>query len=486
MLRDRRDALVVDALLEDVERPGVGQPDRSVAEPLLGHAEVDLDAGGVERHADVADAGAGRHAGHVGDGEDLGGRAVEAGAGRPDPDADRHGCVGDELEQVLDLVVGDDRAPAVDLEDQGLRPLVVGVARSPISTSASRIGSNSPLTCSTSTRATSTIVSSSVVDRAVGRRPCRSWWAARSIAVRGIGRPARTPAEPTQVMPARVASMPIASLRKGASGERDLAAIVDRRTSRRGGGQGGCGEDHGNGCDRPCGIPIRAAVCSSSNSTASRRSPSWCPDLEVLAIAAPDALDEYLREHGFGRIATRLSKTGVIDVVGTAAPGIDDIVVLGKIKQLERSGDYDLIVVDGPAAGHAITFLTAASGLADSVRSGPIRTQADEVLEMLHDPAAVPGRAGVAPRGDAGQRADRDRLRARGPGRRAARPGDPQRGRRLEPPLPDRDETAAARRRCSTRRRRRAAGRGGRLPSEPHRHAGRRAPPARRRASRCR
>ena len=31
------------------------------------------------------------------------------------------------------------------------------------------------------------------------------------------------------------------------------------------------------------------------------------PDLEVLAIAAPDALDDDLREHGFGRIATRLS-----------------------------------------------------------------------------------------------------------------------------------------------------------------------------------
>jgi Mrp family chromosome partitioning ATPase len=109
------------------------------------------------------------------------------------------------------------------------------------------------------------------------------------------------------------------------------------------------------------------------------------PGLDVLAISAPDALDEYLRDHGFGRIAKRLNRTGVIDVVGTAAPGIDDIVVLGKIKQLERSGDYDLIVVDGPAAGHAITFLTSASGLADAVSSGPVRTQADEVLELLHD-----------------------------------------------------------------------------------------------------
>ncbi len=110
------------------------------------------------------------------------------------------------------------------------------------------------------------------------------------------------------------------------------------------------------------------------------------PDVEVLAISAPDALDEYLRDHGFARIAKRLNRTGVIDVVGTAAPGIDDIVVLGKIKQLERSGEYDLIVVDGPAAGHAITFLTSAAGLADAVSAGPVRAQADEVLELLHDP----------------------------------------------------------------------------------------------------
>ncbi|MDX2382024.1 MAG: ArsA family ATPase [Acidimicrobiia bacterium] len=107
--------------------------------------------------------------------------------------------------------------------------------------------------------------------------------------------------------------------------------------------------------------------------------------VEVISISAPDALDEYLREHGFARLAKRLNKSGVIDLVGTATPGIDDVVVLGKIKQLERSGDYDLIVVDGPAAGHAITFLTSASGLASSVRGGPVRAQSDDVLELLHD-----------------------------------------------------------------------------------------------------
>ena len=110
------------------------------------------------------------------------------------------------------------------------------------------------------------------------------------------------------------------------------------------------------------------------------------PGIEVRHISAAESLADYLVDHGFRRIAKRLVSSGVIDVVGTAAPGIDDLVVLGKIKQLERSGEWDLIVVDGPAAGHAITFLTSASGLLDAVRGGPVREQAEGVLEMLRDP----------------------------------------------------------------------------------------------------
>jgi arsenite-transporting ATPase len=109
-------------------------------------------------------------------------------------------------------------------------------------------------------------------------------------------------------------------------------------------------------------------------------------DIPIEPISAPAALEQYLREHGFGRVAKRLTASGVIDVVGTAAPGIDDIVVLGRIKQLERSGDWDVVLVDGPAAGHAVTFLTSAVGLQQTVRGGPVRTQADDVCELLRDP----------------------------------------------------------------------------------------------------
>ncbi len=104
-------------------------------------------------------------------------------------------------------------------------------------------------------------------------------------------------------------------------------------------------------------------------------------------ITPDDALLEYLADHGFQRVSRRLVSAGVIDVVATAIPGIRDVLVLGKVKQLERGDAADLLIVDAPATGHAVTFLTSASGLLDAARGGPVRAQAAEVLEMLNDPA---------------------------------------------------------------------------------------------------
>ncbi len=108
-------------------------------------------------------------------------------------------------------------------------------------------------------------------------------------------------------------------------------------------------------------------------------------EIRARVLTPDDALIEYLDEHGMKRISKRLASTGALEVVATAAPGIKDILVLGKVKQLERAGVADVIVLDAPAAGHAITFLQAARGLLDAVRVGPINTQASEVLDLLTD-----------------------------------------------------------------------------------------------------
>lgn len=104
-------------------------------------------------------------------------------------------------------------------------------------------------------------------------------------------------------------------------------------------------------------------------------------------LTPDDALLEYLADHGLERISRRLVSSGMVDVVATAIPGIRDVLVLGKVKQLERARAADLVVVDAPATGHAVTFLTSASGLLDAARGGPVRSQAAEVVELLSDPS---------------------------------------------------------------------------------------------------
>lgn len=104
-------------------------------------------------------------------------------------------------------------------------------------------------------------------------------------------------------------------------------------------------------------------------------------------VTPDDALVEWLSDHGLRRLGDRMVATGLVDIIATATPGIRDLLVLGKVKQLVAEGGYDTVILDTPASGHAIAFLKSPSGLVEAVRSGPIRRQADEVLGLLHDPA---------------------------------------------------------------------------------------------------
>lgn len=110
-------------------------------------------------------------------------------------------------------------------------------------------------------------------------------------------------------------------------------------------------------------------------------------EVRARTLTPDDALLDYLRDHGLSRISTRLVSSGALDVLATAAPGIKDILILGKVKQLERDGEADLVVLDAPAAGHAVTFLQAARALLDTVSVGPINAQAKDVAAMLTDHA---------------------------------------------------------------------------------------------------
>jgi anion-transporting ArsA/GET3 family ATPase len=111
------------------------------------------------------------------------------------------------------------------------------------------------------------------------------------------------------------------------------------------------------------------------------------PRVRGRTLTPDEALVDYLENHGLRRISKRLVRSGALEVVSSAVPGMKDILVLGKVKALEQERAADLIIIDAPAAGHAVTFLMSPRGLGDAVRVGPVSKQSTDVIEMLSDPA---------------------------------------------------------------------------------------------------
>jgi len=143
------------------------------------------------------------------------------------------------------------------------------------------------------------------------------------------------------------------------------------------------------GSDDPLGYAgsvMRAAGAASVTDDAPSTKAIPPGTVQARTITPDDALLEYLADHGLRRVSKRLLSSGIIDIVAGAIPGIRDILVLGKVKQIERSRIADLVLVDAPATGHTMTFLSSAGGLLDAARGGPIRAQAADVVELLSDP----------------------------------------------------------------------------------------------------
>jgi hypothetical protein len=174
---------------------------------------------------------------------------------------------------------------------------------------------------------------------------------------------------------------------KGGVGKSTLSATVARLAARNGVSVMLVGLEAGGGPSAVFGHEVPTSDEVELSAGRAGEGGTRSAPIRARTITPDDALVEYLVDHGFGRVGRRLAKSGVLDVAATAIPGLRDILVLGKIVQLDQAHTVDLIVVDGPAAGHATTFLTSARGLLDSSRAGPIHAQAADVVGFLSDPA---------------------------------------------------------------------------------------------------
>jgi anion-transporting ArsA/GET3 family ATPase len=111
------------------------------------------------------------------------------------------------------------------------------------------------------------------------------------------------------------------------------------------------------------------------------------PGLSAMAMNTEDSLREYLRLFVriplLGRIGPLAS---TFDFVADAAPGVKEILGVGKLCYEVRERHYDLIVVDAEASGHIVSQIGAPKVIADLVQVGLVRDQTQWMLDILDDP----------------------------------------------------------------------------------------------------
>ena len=117
------------------------------------------------------------------------------------------------------------------------------------------------------------------------------------------------------------------------------------------------------------------------------------PGVFVMQMDTEASLREYLKVQARVPVFGRLGPLArAFDFVATAAPGVREILTVGKIcwdlrESIQGRADWDLIVVDAAATGHVISQLDAPRAIQELVAVGPIRNQTDWMIELLRDPA---------------------------------------------------------------------------------------------------
>ena len=107
----------------------------------------------------------------------------------------------------------------------------------------------------------------------------------------------------------------------------------------------------------------------------------------AMSIDTEEALREYIRRQLRVPVVTRLGPLArSLDFVATAAPGVRELLVVGKVTWELREGGYDLIVVDAPATGHVVSQLAVPGAVNELVQIGRVRDQTQWMVDLLSDP----------------------------------------------------------------------------------------------------
>ena len=109
-------------------------------------------------------------------------------------------------------------------------------------------------------------------------------------------------------------------------------------------------------------------------------------NLSVIQIESQASLSEFVRLQlgPLGAVAGPVAKA--FSFVATAAPGVAELLLVGKYAHEARSGDWDLVVVDAASSGHLLGELAAPEGVAAIAPVGRLARETGWMVSLLGNP----------------------------------------------------------------------------------------------------
>lgn len=163
---------------------------------------------------------------------------------------------------------------------------------------------------------------------------------------------------------------------KGGTGKTTIAAALARLAAQRGKRVLLCELDATNDIAEPFG----------ANSVGYEPT-EFEPNVFVMAMDTEKAMQEYVHLNlkmpfafGLGPFARAL------DFVANAAPGVREILTMGKLCWDVKRENYDLVIADAPSTGHVVSQLDSPNSVGELITVGPLVNQTAWMREMLRDP----------------------------------------------------------------------------------------------------
>ncbi len=143
-----------------------------------------------------------------------------------------------------------------------------------------------------------------------------------------------------------------------------------------------------------CGLDAKGDLLASLQGVSARASAPLTfaprevhPRLHAMVMDPEESLKEYLRIYLRLPLITRIGLlSNAFDFLANAAPGVREIVTIGKLAHEVRERRYDIVVVDATASGHIVGLLRAPQAINELVQAGLLRSQTAWILDILGDP----------------------------------------------------------------------------------------------------